>query len=142
MVFAEMAEGHRSWFAHYEALYRPRTAAALREGQTVGAQELEQARAGCVKLRAELANLMAQSGIDIWVSPATTEPAPEGLDSTGSPIMNLPWTYAGLPAITVPAGRAANGLPLGLQCVATSMADEHLLSWIGPVADIFASKNT
>ena len=140
MVFAEMAVVHASWFKQYEALYRPRTAAALREGQTVGAEELTEARQGRATLRHELQALMAQAQIDIWVCPATTEPAPEGLDSTGSPILNLPWTYAGMPAITVPGGRAANGLPLGLQCVGAAMADEYLLEWIAPIAEILASE--
>jgi len=136
MVFAEMAAVHASWFAQYESLYRPRTAAALREGQTVGAEELAAARQGRTALRSELEALMAQAGVDMWVCPATTGPAPEGLDSTGSPIMNLPWTYVGMPAITVPGGRAGNGLPLGLQCVGAAMADEYLLEWIGPIAEI------
>ena len=142
MVFAEMAEVHSSWFRQYDALYRPRTAAALREGQEVGVEELAEARQGRVVLRNKLEALMAQTRIDIWVSPATTEPAPEGLDSTGSPIMNLPWTYAGMPAITVPGGRAANGLPLGFQCVSAAMSDEYLLEWIAPIAGILASQNT
>ncbi len=139
MVFAEMAVVHASWFKQYEALYRPRTAAALREGQTVGDEELAEARQGRATLRSELEALMAQAKIDVWVSPATTGPAPEGLDSTGSPILNLPWTYAGMPAITIPGGCAINGLPLGLQCVGAAMADEYLLQWIAPIAEILAS---
>ena len=142
MVFAEMATVHTSWFKQYEALYRPRTAEALREGQTVGAEELAEARQGRAILRNELEALMTQGQIDIWVSPATTGPAPEGLDSTGSPIMNLPWTYAGMPAITVPAGHAANGLQLGLQCVGAAMADEYLLEWIAPIEEILARQST
>ncbi|GAC1399196.1 MAG: amidase [Ktedonobacteraceae bacterium] len=142
MVFAEMAEVHSSWFRQYEALYRPRTAAALREGQTIGVEELVEARQGRDLLRNELEALMAQAKIDIWVSPATTGPAPEGLDSTGSPIMNLPWTYVGMPAITIPGRRAANGLPLGFQCVSAAMADEYLLEWIAPIAGSLASQNT
>jgi Asp-tRNA(Asn)/Glu-tRNA(Gln) amidotransferase A subunit family amidase len=133
LVFAEMAQVHTEWFAQYESLYRPRTAAALREGQTVGEEEQARARAGRAVLRSELEALMAQRSINMWVSPATVGPAPEGLESTGSPLMNLPWTYAGLPAITVPAGRAANGLPLGLQCVAAAMADEALLAWAASI---------
>lgn len=139
MVFAEMAEMHTSWFAQYEALYRPRTAAALHEGQTVGEEELTQARNGRTLVRVHVEALMARAGVDVWVSPATTGPAPEGLDSTGSPLMNLPWTYSGLPAITFPAGQAANGLPLGLQCVGASQADEALLVWMAPIADLFAA---
>jgi Asp-tRNA(Asn)/Glu-tRNA(Gln) amidotransferase A subunit family amidase len=141
MVFSEMAEVHRSWFRQYEALYRPRTAAALREGQEVGDAELAEARQGRTVLRGELEALMEQAHIDMWLSPATTGPAPEGLDSTGSPIMNLPWTYVGMPAITVPGGRAANGLPLGLQCVSATMADEYLLEWITPIMGILASRD-
>lgn len=140
LVFAEMAQIHTRWFAQYEELYRPRTAAALREGQTVGLTELTEARNGRTQLRTQLTTLMEQEGIDFWICPATTGPAPEGLESTGSPMMNLPWTYSGLPAITVPAGQASNGLPLGLQCVAKPMADEYLLQWITPVAAMLASQ--
>ena len=140
MVFAEMAQVHTSWFAQYESLYRPRTVAALREGQTVSEEELAQGREGRAVLRAELEALMKQAGIDLWVCPATTGPAPEGLNSTGSPIMNLPWTYVGLPAITFPAGLAANKLPLGFQCVGASMADERLLAWAAPIEEIFVSR--
>jgi Asp-tRNA(Asn)/Glu-tRNA(Gln) amidotransferase A subunit family amidase len=43
--------------------------------------------------------------------------------------MNLPWTHAGMPAITLPAGTAPDGLPLGLQLVAEAEEDEMLLAW-------------
>jgi Asp-tRNA(Asn)/Glu-tRNA(Gln) amidotransferase A subunit family amidase len=46
----------------------------------------------------------------------------------------LPWTYAGMPAITLPAGRADDGLPLGLQCVGRTMADEQVLAWASHIA--------
>jgi Asp-tRNA(Asn)/Glu-tRNA(Gln) amidotransferase A subunit family amidase len=136
IVFAEMTRVHAAWFAQYESLYRPRTAAAIREGQEVSLEELHLARAGIVKLRAQLEALMLQAGIDLWVCPSSSGPAPEGLASTGSPLMNLPWTQAGLPAISLPAGRAANGLPLGFQCVGAFMADERLLKWAAPMSEI------
>jgi Asp-tRNA(Asn)/Glu-tRNA(Gln) amidotransferase A subunit family amidase len=136
IVFAEMARVHAAWFAQYESLYRPRTAAAIREGQEVSLEELHLARAGIVNLRAQLETLMLQAGIDLWVCPSSSGPAPEGLSSTGSPLMNLPWTQAGLPAISLPAGRAANGLPLGFQCVGASMTDERLLKWATPMSEI------
>jgi len=138
LVFAEMAQVHSEWFAHYASLYRPRTAAAIREGQEVSAEELSALRASPAKLRADLETLMAQAGIDLWVCPSAPGPAPEGITSTGSPLMNLPWTHAGMPAVSLPAGHAANGLPLGLQCVGAFMADEGLLKWVAPMAEIVA----
>lgn len=136
LVFAEMAEVHRTWFAQYESLYRPRTASALREGQQVSETELATCRASREQLRTELETLMEQWTIDLWVSPAAPGPAPEGIASTGNPLMNLAWTHAGMPAMTLPAGHAANGLPLGLQFVAATMADEKLISWAEKLAEL------
>jgi Asp-tRNA(Asn)/Glu-tRNA(Gln) amidotransferase A subunit family amidase len=52
-----------------------------------------------------------------------------GLDSTGDPVMNLPWTYAGLPVVSIPTGRNAAGLPLGTQLIGRWYEDEKLLYW-------------
>ena len=72
---------------------------------------------------------MAAEGIDLWACPAATGPAPRGLATTGDPSMNLPWTHAGVPVLSLPAGRSSNGLPLGLQCAAAFGRDESLLAW-------------
>jgi len=140
MVAAEMAQVHATWFAMYESLYRPRTSALIQQGQEVSPEELAIARPGRAVLRGELEGLMAQYGIDLWISPAAPGPAPEGITTTGDPIMNLPWTHAGLPAIALPAGCAANGLPLGLQVVGAFMADEQLVSWAEPMAEVLSKE--
>jgi Asp-tRNA(Asn)/Glu-tRNA(Gln) amidotransferase A subunit family amidase len=77
---------------------------------------------------------MEQEGLDVWVCPPAPGPAPIGLDSTGDPAMNLPWTHAGLPVVALPANRDANELPLGLQVIARGGQDERLLAWAGPLA--------
>jgi len=136
IVFAEMAQIHSEWFAHYASLYRPRTASAVREGQEVSAGELSDLRDSPLKLRAELEALMAHEGIDVWVCPSAPGSAPKGIASTGNPLMNLPWTHAGMPAISLPAGYTTNGLPLGVQCVGAFMTDEYLLEWTVPIAGI------
>src|SRR5436305_1725330 len=135
IVFAEMAQVHADWFASYETLYRPLTVTAIHDGQKVGAEALQTARAGQAALGVELEVLMARHGIDLWLSPAAPGPAPQGITTTGNSIMNLPWTYTGMPAITLPAGHAANGLPLGLQITGAALADENLVSWAQQLAE-------
>jgi Asp-tRNA(Asn)/Glu-tRNA(Gln) amidotransferase A subunit family amidase len=139
MAAAEMVQVHANWFASYESLYRPRTAELFRLGLLVSAEHLAQGRAGRVQLRAELEALMQREEIDLWICPSTVGPAPEGLASTGETVMNLPWTHAGMPSLTLPAGRAANGLPLGLQVIAPALADEQLLAWAEPMADVLTA---
>ncbi len=137
LVAAEMARGHRDWFAQYEPLYRPLTAQAIRKGQGISEEELATYRAGRAALRSQLAALMTRAGIDLWVCPAAPGAAPAGLHTTGNSNMNVPWTHAGMPAITLPVARAANGLPLGLQLVGAAMADEELVSWAEQIARVF-----
>lgn len=137
MIAAEFAMEHAEWFARYGDLYRPRTVDLIREGQKVTAEELAVAREGQARYRAQIEAQMEDAGIDLWICPAAPGPAPEGINSTGNPIMNLPWTYMGLPAVTVPAGKASNGLPLGLQIVGHWMADEALLAWAEEMARVF-----
>jgi Asp-tRNA(Asn)/Glu-tRNA(Gln) amidotransferase A subunit family amidase len=128
MCGAEMAMVHREWFTEHERLYRFRTAKLIREGQGVGHEELAHCRESRLRLRAQLETLMNEHDIGLWLCPSATGPAPHGINSTGDPAMNLPWTHAGMPALTLPAGRAKNGLPLGLQLVAPFGEDERLLA--------------
>src|SRR4030042_1012293 len=43
--------------------------------------------------------------------------------------MNLPWTHAGLPTLSLPSGFSAHGLPLGTQFIGRFGDDERLLAW-------------
>jgi len=124
----EMARHHARWFPRFAGCYRPRTAGAIRDGLAIAADDAAQIRAGRANVRARIHETMDASGVDAWVCPAAAGPAPEGLESTGDPSMQLPWTHAGLPVVTLPWGTAANGLPLGLQLVARFMDDERLLA--------------
>ena len=115
------------------------TVALLEQGRRVTAAQREAGRRSLLELRERLHALMDEHGLDLWASPAALGPAPRGLRSTGDASMNLPWTHAGLPTITLPAGRARNGLPLGLQLSARFMADEQLLAWAERLEPVLAS---
>jgi aspartyl-tRNA(Asn)/glutamyl-tRNA(Gln) amidotransferase subunit A len=53
--------------------------------------------------------------VDAIATPATPGPAPLGLESTGSPVFNRPFSFVGFPSLSVPCGFTEAGLPLGLQ---------------------------
>ncbi len=125
----EMAQNHADWFAEFADRYRPRTAAIIRQGQQIKAATAQAARDGQAHVRRSIETAMTEAGIDIWISPAAPGPAPIGIESTGDPAMNLPWTHTGLPTLTIPAGVSSNNLPLGLQFVSAFWQDEALLNW-------------
>jgi Asp-tRNA(Asn)/Glu-tRNA(Gln) amidotransferase A subunit family amidase len=128
LVF-ELAGHHARWFPRLAERYRPRTAAAIRDGLQVPAGYAAEVRAGRARVRDRIHAAMDAAGVDVLVCPAAAGPAPAGLDSTGDPMLQLPWTHAGLPVVSLPWGTASNGLPLGIQLVARFMDDERLLGW-------------
>ena len=129
LMAAEAAAVHEAWFASYDHLYHAKTAALLTEGEMVPAAVVEAARKGRLALREALVDLMDEHQIDVWIAPPAPGPAPTGLESTGDPIMNLPWTQSGLPVVNVPAGTNEAGLPMGLQLISRWYEDEALLQW-------------
>jgi Asp-tRNA(Asn)/Glu-tRNA(Gln) amidotransferase A subunit family amidase len=125
---ADIERVHRNWFTLYEDFYSSQTAELIRKGAAIGDEDLERDKAGRFEMRARLERLLVEAGADLWISPAAPGPAPEGLGTTGSPILNLPWTFAGLPTLALPAGLSSEGLPLGLQLAACFGRDEELLA--------------
>lgn len=130
LVAAEAAHFHDAhWFGEYGDRYHPKTTALLETGRGVSQRQLTMAQRGRKQLREALTQQMKRHSIDMWLSPSAPGPAPLGLDSTGDPVMNLPWTHSGLPTVTLPAGHSASGLPLGLQLAGRWYEDEALLNW-------------
>ncbi len=134
LVQREFARVHQDWFEPYAHLYKEGNAEVLLQGRRVTDAEYERGRAGRLQLRLTLGARMKDEGIDVWICPAATGSAPATLDSTGDPVMNLPWTHAGVPALNLPAARAPDGMPLGLQCVGAFGCDESLLAWGGQLS--------
>jgi Asp-tRNA(Asn)/Glu-tRNA(Gln) amidotransferase A subunit family amidase len=128
LVAYEAARVHADWFAAYPQHYHPRTAELIQRGQDVSEAEYRAALAGREQLRDELHRLMDAQGIDLWIAPPAVGPAPVGLESTGDPVMALPWTHAGLPALALPAGTDAAGWPLGVQVIGRFGEDEGVLA--------------
>lgn len=138
LLAAEAAQVHADWFSRFSDLYAPQTAELIARGQKVTPGQMSRDRGGRKRLRAQLEALMDQHRIDLWLSPAAPGPAPHGLDSTGKPILNIPWTQAGLPTLCVPAGKSAAGLPMGLQITGRWWSDPDLIEWGKEIARVAA----
>ena len=130
ILAAEVAEVHARWLGEYRDLYHPTTLALIDEGRALDGAVLDAARESPLRTRRRFLEAMDAEGIDLWLSPSAPGPAPAGLDSTGDPVMNRPWSHAGLPTLGLPAAiDAATGLPLGLQVAGRFGHDESLLCW-------------
>jgi Asp-tRNA(Asn)/Glu-tRNA(Gln) amidotransferase A subunit family amidase len=128
LLAADIARVHAEWLKEYKPLYSARILALFEEGQEVSPDVARRLRQVPARLRRRLQEQMESEGVDFLICPAATDSAPKGIGSTGDPVMNLPWTCAGLPSVTLPAGFDASGLPLGLQIVAPFMQDENLVA--------------
>ena len=73
---------------------------------------------------------------DAVLIPATPATAPT-TETTGDPKFNLPWSYAGVPAATIPIGASESGLPIGMQLIGGDEMDtldaarfcEQVIEW-------------
>jgi Asp-tRNA(Asn)/Glu-tRNA(Gln) amidotransferase A subunit family amidase len=127
IMSAEAARVHEHWFKKYESLYSPKFTELIKRGQSIS--DLRSPFNARENFRDQMTQIMKENNIDLWICPPTIGPAPKGLEGTGDPVMNLPWTQIGFPAITIPTGKSDAGLPMGLQVIAKWNMDEELLAW-------------
>ena len=88
-------------------------AALLEDGLTIEESEYKTALSNLDQAREDFAALTREC--PIWATPSALGAAPRGLETTGDPRCNAPFTALGVPSISLPFGKAAGGLPLGLQ---------------------------
>jgi Asp-tRNA(Asn)/Glu-tRNA(Gln) amidotransferase A subunit family amidase len=53
--------------------------------------------------------------------------APARIDVTGDPSFCTLWSLVGFPALMIPTGLSANGLPYGMRLAGPAFADQRLL---------------
>jgi aspartyl-tRNA(Asn)/glutamyl-tRNA(Gln) amidotransferase subunit A len=126
IMSVEAASFHQPMFQRQAGDYSPLLRELLRRGLETGAvtysRALERRRAFITDMEQ-----MAEKA-DVLLTPSTPTPALPDLTNTGNTIFQGPWTSCGLPAITLPSGLAASGLPLGVQLVAAPFQEARLLA--------------
>jgi Asp-tRNA(Asn)/Glu-tRNA(Gln) amidotransferase A subunit family amidase len=122
---AEIAENYAEEWARGRDRLSATLRAQIERGLALPAAAVAAARARIAAVNAAFDPLFERC--DALVTPAVPGPAPRGLDSTGDPVFCTLWTFAGLPALTLPLLAGANGLPLGVQLVARRGNDAGLI---------------
>lgn len=90
----------------------------ISEGMYASAREQQE------RLRHSISDVF--TGVDVVLSVPGFGEAPAGLSDTGDAAFCTPWTFLGLPAITLPAGFGPAGLPLGIQLTGANREDFKL----------------
>jgi Asp-tRNA(Asn)/Glu-tRNA(Gln) amidotransferase A subunit family amidase len=123
----EMAEIHKEWYPKYKDLYRERTKNQVEIGLKIDKNTYQKMLDKQKKVRELIEDAMKEEEVDFWITPAATSYPPKmSTGITGNPAMNIPWTFAGLPSLSVPIKNSGK-LPLGLQIVGGYGKDEMIL---------------
>lgn len=126
VVRAEAAAWHRPLYERHAAEYPTHVRAAIEQGRRILAVDYLAAQAARRRFRDDMSAIATRH--DALLLPVAPGPAPKGLGSTGDPYFCAPWTFAGMPAISLPSGLAADGLPLAIQLVGAPWSEARLLA--------------
>jgi amidase len=136
--------GVRDWIRDHDidaSALEPRTRVHARLGALLSGPVLRAARAAEPSLRRRLGRIFERH--DLVLTPVTATPPPRigqydgrGYWATGSSASEIcpfafPWNVTGWPAISVPNGLTATGLPIGAQFLAPEGQEGLLLSLAG-----------
>ncbi len=126
IMAVEGAAFHEPMYRRQANDYQPGIRGMLQRGLDTDAVTYARAQERRQRLIYELRRLAGQA--DVLLTPATPTPSLPDRTNTGSVIFQGPWTSGGLPAISLPSGLAASGLPLGIQLVGAYFAEARLLA--------------
>ena len=120
----EGARTMRERFEEFGEGIGKRLAELVRVGLAMTEDEYDAARERVMQMRGEISELLWE--YPTMLTPAALGVAPSGLESTGDPAANAPWTAMGLPAIAVPL--PVEGGPVGVQVTGAWGRDDALVA--------------
>jgi aspartyl-tRNA(Asn)/glutamyl-tRNA(Gln) amidotransferase subunit A len=123
VMAVEAAAYHRERIARHPEDYPPRITQLIREGLSTPAPDFEAA----LRLKHAIHYELTQRDIpDDLLIPAVPGPAPTA-ETTGDPVFNSPWSFLGLPVVSLPFAWTSEGLPLAVQLVSERFKEDELL---------------
>ena len=126
IMAVEGAAFHEPTFQRQAEDYQPKLREMISRGLSTDAVSYSRA---LERRRQFISNMeVLAEEVDLLLTPSTPTPPLADLTNTGTPMFQGPWTSCGLPAISIPSGLAASGLPLGIQLVAAPFAEARLLA--------------
>jgi aspartyl-tRNA(Asn)/glutamyl-tRNA(Gln) amidotransferase subunit A len=126
VMAVEAAEFHCELFERFPDQYGPHIRRLLEEGLSTSAPRYAAALRHRVEFGLRMRGLLADC--NALLTPAAPNTAPATLETTGDPSFNSPWSYTGMPTVSLPCGLASNGMPVALQLVGRPWEEAELLA--------------
>jgi aspartyl-tRNA(Asn)/glutamyl-tRNA(Gln) amidotransferase subunit A len=125
VMAVEAARYHAERMSRHPDDYPPRIAELIEFGLAGRGIRYQQAFWFRDELRRQVSRSLGRGSV--MVTPAIPHFAPQP-DTTGDPVFNSPWSYTGLPTVSIPAGWSADSLPFSLQFVGVPGREADLLA--------------
>jgi aspartyl-tRNA(Asn)/glutamyl-tRNA(Gln) amidotransferase subunit A len=135
IMAVQAAEIHSERLRRHPDDYPPRITELIEDGLRRSATEYSDALEQQTNVQMQMDATIRHH--PIWLTAAATGPAPPS-DTTGDPSLNAPWSFAGLPTVSIPVDWSLEGLPLSIQLIGEERAEDRLLAAAVNCEDIAA----
>ena len=126
ILTTEPAAYHQEALENRPGTFDPKTLEFLKKGLATPAVKYVHSLDVQRRFRRDAAVILQH--YDAILVPSTNFTAPAGLDSTGDPVFNNPWSMSGNPVVGLPSGLSGQGLPMAVQLVGAAFAEGRLLA--------------
>jgi aspartyl-tRNA(Asn)/glutamyl-tRNA(Gln) amidotransferase subunit A len=126
VMAVEAAAYHSDRVRRHPDDYPPKVRGLIEHGLSWSAPDFARVTSHLAALREE----MEERFVDSWktfITPATTGVAPAA-ETTGNPAFNSPWSYTGLPTVSLPFAWSADRMPLAVQLAGQRWCEDDLLA--------------
>lgn len=135
----EAAREHCDRYREYGPAIGAKLAALLEEGLQIETDRY--ARAAQTLRAAREAYRQWAGQHPVVATPAALGPAPQGLDSSGDPRCNAPFTALGVPAVSLPMPTEPQQLPMGMQLASAHGRDGLVLAAASRCEELFRMRS-